>query len=470
MRQGVSRLRRDLGRALSVALSASLMLGGMAKAMENTKRGGADDGWVDRSADDHEALATRRVLPDIEDVRDWPWMSGKVSVEVHIDENGRVLVARALYGETALAGPAESAAKQWEFRPYVVDGVRRRVRTAIHFDLATLPIGIHSRSYVDIVEKALRERPDSSLTHYNAGFAYDTFGNRHDDAVEYFRKALAARPDWALAWYALGHAYYGLERYELAIQAYEKALSVDPSLFDAALEIGWCLDRLNPRRDSSAAFERAARLAKSAQSRIAALRNLTESCARTGRLKESADARFEMACEMRRFVGIEPGNFYDVARVAYDVAKNYESIGEDGRMLESFTLGMNANPPSYFGMLSRLECAEHLQVAGARADAARMFESSIELVAGAERMPGAARDVDTRTIRHYWRARALLGLGKYKEALEQSKVAVKLKPDWDRGRYLLGQVYLKLGERSKAGEEFRRSGLVDEEEIRRRIG
>jgi TonB family protein len=48
--------------------------------------------------------------------------SGAVQVAITIDENGRVIEAKAISGHPALRSAAEEAAKQWVFRPASLDG------------------------------------------------------------------------------------------------------------------------------------------------------------------------------------------------------------------------------------------------------------------------------------------------------------------------------------------------------------
>ncbi len=454
--------------AAGMCLTSFLLSGIVANAAQ---REGAQPGHaasVDRLENEHLKLATRKVGLDVGDRRDMPWMSGEVLIEVQIDESGCVDDARALFGDSTLIDLAIRAARQWEFRPYVTNGRATRVRTAIRFDVTPFDSDLGGPDLEAIAERELALRPDSAVALYNCGYASSRFRNHHWFALAYFQRAIALKPDWALAWYELGHAHYGRDQFEEALRAYERALELDPKLFAAALETGWCQDRMEPPIDSCAAYERAARLAKSANDRVAALMNLFQSYFRAGRLRESADARFEMARDMRRSCGIDPSASWNVVQRAYDAAKDYERIGELDRMAEVFTFAMETSEGSYFGMLSRVELAEHLQATGREAEARQQFENILRIVRASERGSGVARDRDTRAVRRHWNAWALFGLGRTKEALGEARKAVGLKPDWDRARYLLGRVYERLGERKKAAEEYLRSGLVEPVEIKQR--
>jgi TonB family protein len=59
--------------------------------------------------------------------------SGAVQVAITIDENGRVIEAKAISGHPALRSAAEEAAKKWVFRPASLDGKPMRQRDVLTF-------------------------------------------------------------------------------------------------------------------------------------------------------------------------------------------------------------------------------------------------------------------------------------------------------------------------------------------------
>jgi TonB family protein len=59
--------------------------------------------------------------------------SGNVVVRVLIDEDGTVDDAESISGITPLRGPAEQAARQWTFEPFVVNGRPARVESTLTF-------------------------------------------------------------------------------------------------------------------------------------------------------------------------------------------------------------------------------------------------------------------------------------------------------------------------------------------------
>lgn len=61
-------------------------------------------------------------------------VSGEVQVEITIDENGRVIEAKAISGHPALRGAAEDAARKWVFRPMRIDGRSMKQRDVLTFN------------------------------------------------------------------------------------------------------------------------------------------------------------------------------------------------------------------------------------------------------------------------------------------------------------------------------------------------
>jgi protein TonB len=59
--------------------------------------------------------------------------SGEVQVAITIDENGRVIEAKATSGHPALRSAAEEAAKKWGFKPASLDGKPMRQRDVLSF-------------------------------------------------------------------------------------------------------------------------------------------------------------------------------------------------------------------------------------------------------------------------------------------------------------------------------------------------
>src|SRR6516162_11175830 len=57
--------------------------------------------------------------------------------------------------------------------------------------------------------------------------------NRYEEALAAYDKALSIKPGSAGAWLGRGNVYLDLKRYDEAFAAYDKALSIEPDLAEA---------------------------------------------------------------------------------------------------------------------------------------------------------------------------------------------------------------------------------------------
>jgi periplasmic protein TonB len=66
-------------------------------------------------------------------------VEGDVVVRVLIAENGTIEKATAVTGPQPLRGAAESAVRQWRYKPYIVDGKPVKVQTEMNFHFTLNP-------------------------------------------------------------------------------------------------------------------------------------------------------------------------------------------------------------------------------------------------------------------------------------------------------------------------------------------
>jgi protein TonB len=80
--------------------------------------------------------AVTRVSPIYPPIARQMKASGEVQVEITIDENGRVIEAKAISGPSVLRAAAEEAARKWVFRPMRVDGRSMKQRDVLTFNFS----------------------------------------------------------------------------------------------------------------------------------------------------------------------------------------------------------------------------------------------------------------------------------------------------------------------------------------------
>ncbi len=93
-------------------------------------------------------------------------------------------------------------------------------------------------------KKASELDPKSSDIWFNMGVAYSQF-NHHDEAIKAYRLALKNNPKFSLAWYNIACKYSQRQEKENTLFYLKKALSMDPSLREAArndVDFEWLFD------------------------------------------------------------------------------------------------------------------------------------------------------------------------------------------------------------------------------------
>ena len=78
-----------------------------------------------------QGLVQQKVLPDAVDLKSVK--NADVRVKVRIDESGNVACAMGDDGDPALFERSESAAKEWKFKPYLVNGKPVIVESVFYF-------------------------------------------------------------------------------------------------------------------------------------------------------------------------------------------------------------------------------------------------------------------------------------------------------------------------------------------------
>lgn len=94
----------------------------------------------------------------------------------------------------------------------------------------------------------------NSTEYYNQGNILLSL-NRYEDALDTYEKALELRPDYVEVWIGQGKALHGLERDEEALEAFDQAIQVIPNSVSAWMGRAESLQGLNRDREAIEAFE-----------------------------------------------------------------------------------------------------------------------------------------------------------------------------------------------------------------------
>jgi TonB family protein len=212
--------------------------------------------------------ATAREAPAYPPLAHAAKVSGPVTVEVTIDEEGAVIAARAVSGHPLLKDSAVTASRKWRFNPTRLSGVPVKVIGNIVFNF-TLTEGerrdgasIEAERIEALVKKTL-DSPDSYESQYELATAYIR-SERYNDAISALKEAIRINPESAPAHHKLGGAYLDTGRYDEAIKMYSRATAIDPQYAkkaEALSDMGVAYLRLERHKEAAEAFTESLKLA-----------------------------------------------------------------------------------------------------------------------------------------------------------------------------------------------------------------
>jgi len=203
-------------------LAVSLCLASTAFAQETQREEPQAPKIIRKSGGVFQGAATKRVEPAYPPLAKAAKVSGSVVVEVTLDEEGKVISARALSGHPLLKDAAVAAARAWKFAPTMLEAVAVKVIGTITFNFL-----LDDTGEIEKLKQQLAADPNSPELHLKLGMAYD-LDSQPEKAIEAYNHALRLKPDYVNAHLSLGCAYKGLSQYENALEAFNRALSLKP--------------------------------------------------------------------------------------------------------------------------------------------------------------------------------------------------------------------------------------------------
>lgn len=118
---------------VSGILTFRFKLGSLAEATASSDLAQIDENIVKRSEGVIRGLATNRVSPEYPREAKEQNVEGDVTVQIIIDEEGKVVSAKATSGHELLQDVSVTAAKGWTFKPFELDGKPTRVSAELSF-------------------------------------------------------------------------------------------------------------------------------------------------------------------------------------------------------------------------------------------------------------------------------------------------------------------------------------------------
>ena len=218
---------RSLHKLIFALFVVSVCFASTAFAQDTQREGPQPPKIIRKSGGVFQGSATKRVEPAYPPLAKAAQISGSVVVEVTLDEEGKVISARALSGHPLLKDAAVAAARAWKFAPTMLEGVPVKVIGTITFNFM---LGDPRR--IEELEAQVRENPGSAEAHSKLADAYKDWG-RNDEAIVEYTEAIRIKPEYAAAYYELGQTYDRLRRYDEAREAYRQAVRLNVGLDSA---------------------------------------------------------------------------------------------------------------------------------------------------------------------------------------------------------------------------------------------
>jgi tetratricopeptide (TPR) repeat protein len=402
-----------------IALSISLATSGLypISYSQNMNQQQGVPEVVRMSSDELQKLAIKRVEPEIPPYMKWDSIKETILIEVKIDQEGNVISARHLSGDTSLRSSAIRAAKEWKFTPLKLDGRGVKVVGDLVFDIQNGDVSRASNTAVDEEISTLKQKigkyPDSATLQLALGTAYAK-KYLYLKAIEAYKNAIRINPDFSEAHYRLGEIFYTQEGYEEAIEAYKQVIRTRPDLVDAYFGLARSYERLSRFDEAIDTYERVMRVNSELWTAQKAYLNISTTYEDIGRNVEAIAAyRKLIEIETQLLVDNPKGaNLRDI--YAYWIARIYEKMADNEKAIEAYRLGISFRP-----------------VSGDAHDA--------YLAIGA---------IYEKTDRN-------------KEAEMVYKKVAKLWSRWGNSRLALGRLYLKIGDKDAAMKEYNAIKMID---------
>ncbi len=149
---------------VSGILTFRFKLGSLAGTTTSVEESQTDEKAIKRSEGVIRGLATNRVSPEYPKAAKEQNVEGDVTVQILIDEEGKVVNAKATSGHELLQDVSVTAAKGWTFKPFELDGkaVRVSAELSFRFKLGSLQQDLASKG-IDIPLPSIIRRSEGVL-------------------------------------------------------------------------------------------------------------------------------------------------------------------------------------------------------------------------------------------------------------------------------------------------------------------
>jgi len=336
---------------------------------------------------------------------------------------------------------------------------RDETNPLVHALLADLFLtGDFYEEAIRCASRAIELDPDCAPAYLSLGLAYDRRGGMWDQSILVWHELAEVAPDLVTAHVQLGEAFAAAAFEEEAIEAWKRALELDPHEARAMYNLAVAALKREGVATALPGFRKAGELDPSQDEFFFALAGVYDDGTpapdpvdvepdRRSRL----DAAFALAFEEEFFSAM------DLIRLVLDEdPDDPQALSLAGYLYLKQDSVNEAMAVALRALAISAKTSTAVYVLGAA------FAKRTGLNRNAARVYGAlAKAVPDHPMPHVLNAESLLGLQRYDEAMHSYVRAVELDPTLVRARFGLAAVLLAEGEHSRALHEIRRAAYHD---------
>jgi len=266
---------------------------------------------------------------------------------------------------------------------------------------------------------------------YHIGWLQNDFG-QYSDAVAALNRAIAIDGSQARAYTEKGYAHRRLNQFDQAIDAFEQSISLYPEGYIAPYELG-SLYNEQKRYDEAEGY-----LLKSLKNKADNANAYEELGAVQRRQGRSADA----IRSFNKAIQLDPsdsGPYMGLGDVYFYNTKEYQ------KSVDPYLKGLELEPDN---QVAAYNVGYSYNDVGRYADALTWLQKAVQL---------KPSYVEARSEIGF----AQLKLKRYNEAVATLRTAITASPDFDNSHYYLGQVYVLMGNKTGANNEYRELKRLD---------
>jgi len=295
---------------------------------------------------------------------------------------------------------------------------------------------ILAKTYSDIEMGRIKSGLKNLLPYLAAGFlaicAVLTLlqNSTWKSSVSLWENATAKNPNDPLSWSNLGLAYDALEDYEKASKAYDQALKVEPTYFDATFNLAVAFNKLKRYEDAAKMFGRAMELKP----------DFADSWYGRGQVWLTKGDFPKAIADFEKFAQMNTTEPKDKIQSSLGMA--YAGAGQNDRAMAAFDQALKIKPdPEY-----------HFRKGNALAGMGKM----VEAIACYDAALGLSPDY-TEAINN--KGNAYASMGKFSEALAAFDKAITMKPDAANFKCNRGMARRSAGDLAGACSDWQQAAL-----------